>query len=179
LPLPRGFAPSPTPPGAHEAPVRPAGSPTPGAIRYELFLRSAAPLASEIVAAMAEAVARADGSLRLDPFVAQAGTLGVDIAAPLDSPQAARALCAVCFQLAATHALSLFDPQLSRVVTEGERDLILEQFERTSAFDSGALPSATATPARRLSSGARLWLVMILGGAVLLALMRALSCSFL
>jgi len=127
---------------------------------------------------MVEAVARASSSLRTEPYVADGGTMGIDVAAPLDTPQAARALCAVCFQLAAAHSLSVFDPQLARVVTEGERELILEHFERTSAFDGGALPPATTTtPSRRLSASTRLWLVVGVGAVVIFVLMRALSCS--
>ena len=126
---------------------------------------------------MAEAVARASSSLRTEPYVADGGTMGIDVAAPLDTPQAARALCAVCFHLAAAHSLSVFDPQLARVVTEGERELILEHFERTSAFDGGALPPATTTASRRLSASTRLWLVVGVGAVVIFVLMRALSCS--
>jgi hypothetical protein len=126
---------------------------------------------------MVEAVARGSSSLRVEPYVADSGTMGIDVAAPLGAPPAARALCEVCFQLAAAHSLSVFDPQLARVVTEGERELILEHFERTSAFDGGALPPATSAPARRLSASGKLWLVVIVGGAALFVLMRALSCS--
>jgi hypothetical protein len=146
--------------------------------RYELFLRSSAPLDEPALQAIAAAAAQSPTSLVLERYVADGQTRGVDLGAPLDQPRAAEALCKIAFALAAAHQLAVFDPQLGRPVTDGDREQIAQHFERTSAFDGAALLSVGPSPStRRLSSSARLWLVIVLGGATLLILMRALSCS--
>jgi hypothetical protein len=146
--------------------------------RYELFLRSTAPLDEPSLQAIAEAVAHAPTPLVLERVVADGRTCGVDLGAALDQPRAGDALCKVAFALASEHRLSVFDPQLGRLVTDGDREQIAAHVERTSAFDSAALLSVGPKPGtRRLSSSGRLWLVIAIGGGALLILMRALSCS--
>ncbi len=167
--------------GRDQTTVRPpagwavAGSGRDQATRYELFLRAPGALAAEALAAIEEEVARAGPALSAEPYLEGGEARGVDLAAELEQPEAAAALCGAAFRLAAAHDLAVFDPQLGRAVSEGEVALIEAQAARTSAYAELA-PLSPAASGRALSSSARLWVIVIGALVVLFALARALSC---
>ncbi len=146
-------------------------------MRYELFLRSAAPVADEV-----EAQVRADcPDLEVSSFEAEGQVMGVDLGADVEDPAAARLLVKAAFSSATRHGFQVYDPQLGRPVTEADRELITTQVERTAAFMQ-SMPVSTAGMAPDESEGmsptTRLW--VIIGAAVLGAMVvsQGLTCLF-
>lgn len=134
-------------------------------MRYELFLRSPAALDGAVMPAAAAAVA-AKTFLELEPYADGELVLGLDLSADADDPRAAGALCEVAFGLAAAHELSVFDPQLGRVISAGDEPEVRRQVEQLSAFAGAAL---TSLPEQQDSGRAsNLWIWLVLGGSVAL-----------
>jgi hypothetical protein len=148
-------------------------------MRYEIFLRAAAPITAELV----EEVRAANPDLSVDPYSDEAGALmGLDLGADLEDPAAARLLLKAAIALSEGRGLRMYDPQLSRPITEADREQVTEQMERTSAFMQ-SLPVSTAGQSLAgeqagMSATTRLW--MMIGGAMLLALLasQGLTCMF-
>lgn len=81
-------------------------------------------------------------------------------------PGSVKRLCELAFELARTRALTVFDPQLGRILSsESESDAVEEQAARGGAFEEGAALTTAASPA-----STRLWLIVaaVLVGVVLL-----------
>jgi len=148
-------------------------------MRYEIFLRSAAPITTELV----EEIRVENPDLSVDSYEDEAGALmGVDLGADLEDPAAARLLLKAAFSINEGHGLRMYDPQLSRPITEADRDQITEQMERTTAFMQ-SLPVSTAGKSlageqEGMSATTRLWLMI--GGAMVLALLvtQGMTCLF-
>lgn len=141
-------------------------------MRYELFLRRDEGLTAEEAAQATELARAAD--LHADLYEREGGPFGFDLGVGLDDPpRQAEKLCSVAFDLAASHGLSVFDPQLGRVVAASEQEAIRERFTASASSLTGLAP--TPRVAARPSS-TRLWLV--LGGLLFVALLaaRALTC---
>jgi hypothetical protein len=142
------------------------------AARYELFLRASAPLPEETLAELEAACQAASPPVALDPYRAEDGALrGVDLRIDPTGPGAAKRLCALAFEVARDRALTVFDPQLARVVGESESAAIEEHAARGGAFAEGAALSPVAGSS---SANARLWLIVALVVVAVLLLMRFL-----
>ena len=121
----------------------------------------------------------ANSAVEEEPYAADGGTLGVDLGVDVDDPRGPTALCEVAFSLAEELRLSVFDPQLGRVVTAGEKAEIRRQLEQTSSFSQAALVTPSAAPTSALPATVWVWLVLI-GAAVLLYLVSQLmTCGLL
>ena len=148
-------------------------------MRYELFLRSAAPLTEAVV----EQIRTANEDLSVDPYQDEAGMLmGVDLGVELEDPAGPRLLLKAAFPLALDHGLRMFDPQLGRPITDADHEMVTEQMERTMAFMQ-SMPVSTAGQLvsgqqEGISATTRLWLMI--GGAMALALLasQGLTCMF-
>jgi hypothetical protein len=102
--------------------------------------------------------------------------LGVDLGIGLGEAHGAEVLCRVAFALAAERALEVFDPQLGRIVGEGEGSLIKQQFAEMGAFSEAAPLAAASLPGQGLSRSSRMWLVVLGGAALLVLLSRVVTC---
>jgi hypothetical protein len=134
--------------------------------RYELFLRASSPLSEETLHELEAACRAASPPLALEPYRAEGELRGVDLGVDPTEPGSARRLCELAFELARTRALTVFDPQLGRVLSsESESAAVEEQAARGGAFEEGAALS-TATS----SASTRLWLIVaaVLVGVILL-----------
>lgn len=148
-------------------------------MRYEIFLRAAAPITEALV----EQVRGDNPDLAVDPYADEGGALmGVDLGADLEDPAAARLLLKAAISLSEGHGLRMYDPQLSRPITEADQEQITEQMERTAAFIQ-SLPVSTAGQSlagepEGMSATTRLWLMI--GGAMVVALLasQGLTCMF-
>ncbi len=125
---------------------------------------------------MAEQAAAAPLSLAFEPYPSETDARGVDLAVSLDQQLGAEVLCRVAFSWAAERALEVFDPQLGRVVREGDGPLIEQQFAEMGAFSEAAPLGALPLAGERLSRGSRLWLVVLGAAAMLVLLSRAVTC---
>ncbi len=146
-------------------------------MRYELFLRSSTPLSDEQLQAMAEAV-EGSSAVEMEPYVSEEETLGVDLAVDVDDPRGGPALCEMAFSLADEYRLSVFDPQISRTVTQGEEAEIRRQVDQVSTFSQAALvsPVGATTPS---SGPSTLWIWLVLIGSIVLLYLvsKMLTCS--
>ena len=146
-------------------------------MRYELFLRRAAPLPDEAQQAVKEiASSEGDDSLALELFRKDDVVTGFDLGVDPNHPRAAGLLCGAAFRLAEEHGLNIYDPQLGRAVTAGDEESIRQQLEQSAAFVMAA-PVSTVAEGGGLSPTLRLWLIVI--GVVVLAfvVIRGMSCA--
>ncbi len=136
-------------------------------MRYELFLRASAPLSEAQLAELEAACRAAEPPVALEPYRAEGGALvGADLGVEPSEPGAVKRLCELAFRFARERALTVFDPQLGRVVaSEGESAEIEAQAARGGAFAEGAALSSEL--AGRAPASTRLWLII---GAVVLGL---------
>lgn len=147
-------------------------------MRYELFLRSAAPLDEPLI----REIQAAHADLHVSAYSDDDGIQGVDLGVDLEDPAAARLLCKAAFSLAEQHGLRIFDPQLGHPVSEADREQITTQVERTSAFMQSMPVSmagaAQGTEGEGMAPTTRLWLWI--GGALVGALLlsQGLTCLF-
>lgn len=142
-------------------------------MRYELFLRRDEGLTAEEAAEATELAQAA--KLHAELYEREGGPFGLDLGMGLDDPaHPAEKLCSVAFELAASYGLSVFDPQLGRVVAASEQEAIRERFAASASSLTGLAPSPriAAQPVRT-----RFWLV--LGGLLFVAVLaaRALTCA--
>lgn len=142
-------------------------------MRYELFLRSRRPLQEQDLEQMAADLARQEQGLALEAYREDGAILGLDLGADPELPGAAASLCRAAFALERQHELSVFDPQLGRLVTEADEELIGRRVADLTAFGQGALSPTAPTG----SSSLKLWLVV--AGAVVLMLLlgKVLRCA--
>jgi len=138
-------------------------------MRYELFLRSERPLSEASLAAVAR-VAAEDG-LAVEPYRDEVGVRGVDLGAEMHNALAARALPRRAVELAEAHHLTLFDPQLGRIITEADLPLVRERMTGTQAFVEAALVPDAVTPARGMGPAATL----ALAGAAVVVMVTLLG----
>jgi len=139
--------------------------------RYELFLRASAPLPEEILAELEPVCRAAEPPVALDPYRAEDGLRGIDLRVDPTEPGAAKGLCALAFEIARERTLTVFDPQLARVVGENESAAIEEHAARGGAFAEGAALSPVTGSS---SANTRLWLIVALVVVAVLLLMRFL-----
>ena len=145
-------------------------------MRYELFLRRSTPIDDELLEAIRQRSLAAP--LNLEPYRGAQGVLGIDLGVELDRPRAAQTLCELAFGLANDHGLAVFDPQLGRLVSPSDDEIIRRQLEASAAFASAAPVSPVAQGGRAgLSASARLWLVAAAIGLLALLLARLLRCG--
>jgi len=145
-------------------------------VRYELFLRrdDASSLNDDdLVIIQAQISATV---LSFEPFVDKAGArLGVDLGIDLDEPAIqARKPGAIAFHVAQAMKLSVFDPQLGRVLSPRDLEALEACFAASSTIGRVGLSHAIASPKRPATT--RLWLIA--AGVLLLLLVasRLLSC---
>jgi len=144
-------------------------------MRYELFLRGAAPLTDEQLDAIHAA---ADEALRVEAYrTEQHDVAGVDLGGGPSQNQAAERLCSAAFRLADQHGLTVFDPQLGRAVTSADEDAIRRQVEQSAAFAEAAPLTPVVEERPGLSPSLRLWLIVAALAALALVLGRALQCA--
>jgi hypothetical protein len=148
-------------------------------MRYELFLRRPAEsLDQGELAAVCEAAAQEGGVVHVDPYRDEEGALlGVDLGINVDQPAGAARLCRLALDVAGTHRLSLFDPQLGQTITKGDEELVQQRFDQGAAFDVAApIATASSPSAGGLSPSVKLWLALIGVIALVLLVARGLSC---
>ena len=137
--------------------------------RYELFLRAGAALTEKTLHELDAECRAASPPIALDPYRDEGGALrGVDLGVDPAEPGAVKRLCELAFELAQSRTLTVFDPQLGRIVSSpSESAAIEEQAARGGAFAEGASLSGAAggSPA-----STRLWLIVaaVLIGVILL-----------
>lgn len=153
-------------------------------MRYELFLRSSAPLTEETLAEIRRRVTEAGREpLVLEVFRAgqdraeQAGITGVDLGAQVADLPDPSLLWRTAFDLATAHGLTVFDPQLSRTVTAGDAELIAERVAQTIAYAQAAPVTTPAPGVGGMSASTRIWLLVAALVGLALVISRALRCA--
>ncbi len=146
-------------------------------MRYELFLRRDASASSLNDDDFVIIQARTSGTvLSFESFVDEAGARrGVDLGVDPDEPGSqGRKLGEVAFDVAQMLNLSVFDPQLGRVLSPRDLEALEACFAASSTIGRVGLSHAIASPKRPTTT--RLWLIA--AGVLLLLLVasRLLSC---
>jgi hypothetical protein len=147
---------------------------------YELFLRSSKPLSADELQALLAAVDEAEGSFSIDQYRPEGDPdrlLGIDLGVTHDAYQGAERLCDLAFQLAADHHLTVFDPQLGRVVTAADAPTITDRYAQGSAFLMAVPLSSTAEESSGLTASGKLWLAIAGLALGLLVLVRIVHCA--
>ena len=148
-------------------------------MRYELFLRRPHALSDdELKQADAQVEARST-DLACEPFVGDQSTQqwGIDIGVDAELPNAATLLFKAALELAASQSLSIYDPQLGRIISEADADEVAQKLSQFASFSEAALLEANAAPQLGSRASKRIWLYI--GGLIVVAfvLMRALQCA--
>ena len=146
-------------------------------MRYELFLRRDAATSSlnddDLVIIQAQISA---SGLSFESFVDETGAhRGVDLGVDLDEPTIqARKLGEIAFDVAQTLKLSVFDPQLGRILSPSDLEALEACFAESSTIGRVGLSHAIVPPKRPTTT--RLWLIAAGVFLLLLGASRLLSC---